>query len=237
VTAVPNAPLGYRVLDYVTQYPEQHHQGSYVEHLDETVRSGPACGTVACFAGWTCILSGEQVNVDADAVILEDGSLLPIRDRAADLLGLDFEQAWELFIHVQDPDDLPEAVATYFGPRPGPDGTVDYGTGCHCTTLGEGMPEHAPTSLCKPVEPACAYPLAHPAHDFQLPDEDRDGEFGPVRQCAGVPEGAEMTPPPCADHEQSELSCPVCTAQRGAFYRALGRELGDVPPNAGSAGC
>lgn len=40
---------------------------------------------------------------------------------------------------------------------------------------------------------------------------------------AGVLNGEEMQPPPCADHQASELSCPVCTAQRRAFYAALGR--------------
>lgn len=37
----------------------------------------------------------------------------------------------------------------------------------------------------------------------------------------------EMTPPPCGDHSQSELSCPVCSAQRRAFYAALGRRFED----------
>jgi hypothetical protein len=35
----------------------------------------------------------------------------------------------------------------------------------------------------------------------------------------------EMQPPPCSDHASSELGCPVCTAQRRAFYTALGRSL------------
>lgn len=39
-------------------------------------------------------------------------------------------------------------------------------------------------------------------------------------QCA-----EEMQPPPCADHETNELNCPVCSAQRRAFYVALGRAL------------
>lgn len=46
--------------------------------------------------------------------------------------------------------------------------------------------------------------------------------FGPRPEPFGT--GEEMQPPPCADHQQSELSCPVCTAQRRAFYTALGRE-------------
>lgn len=44
--------------------------------------------------------------------------------------------------------------------------------------------------------------------------------FGP--RPGGEPR--EMQPPPCSDHETSELSCPVCTAQRRAFYAALGRD-------------
>lgn len=52
-----------------------------------------------------------------------------------------------------------------------------------------------------------------------------------------VASGEQMQPPPCADHESSQLNCPVCSAQRRAFYAALGRsfEADDVPPNAGSA--
>jgi uncharacterized Zn finger protein (UPF0148 family) len=37
-----------------------------------------------------------------------------------------------------------------------------------------------------------------------------------------------MTPPPCADHAESELSCPVCTAQRRQFYRAMGAQFEDA---------
>lgn len=60
--------------------------------------------------------------------------------------------------------------------------------------------------------------------------------FGP-RPCPNCPPGhdcergnyatepVEMQPPPCADHEQNELNCPVCTAQRRAFYNALGRTM------------
>lgn len=44
--------------------------------------------------------------------------------------------------------------------------------------------------------------------------------------------GEEMSPPPCADHRTSELGCPVCTAQRRAFYAALGREDGGEGGNA-----
>lgn len=46
------------------------------------------------------------------------------------------------------------------------------------------------------------------------PDADRD----------------EMQPPPCADHQVNELSCPVCSAQRRAFYAALGRDEADEDP-------
>lgn len=241
MTAVPNAARAYAALDLARAHRALN-MGEWVDGpidrvgLAELTAAEP-CGTTACLAGWTAALAGYDVD-STGRVYLHGAKVGHVEYVAAELLGLTIGQAQNLFYATEY--ELDELVAEFFGPRPGPDGNVDYGTGCHCTTLGDGMPEHAPGALCPPAAPACAYPLAHPAHDFQLPDEDRDGEFGPVRQCAGVPDGAEMTPPPCADHEQSELSCPVCTAQRGAFYRALGRalgrELGDVPPNAGSAG-
>lgn len=37
------------------------------------------------------------------------------------------------------------------------------------------------------AEPACGYPTSHPSHDFALPDEFSDGEFGPRLWCNGVP--------------------------------------------------
>lgn len=36
--------------------------------------------------------------------------------------------------------------------------------------------------------------------------------------------GEEMQPPPCHDHATNDLNCPVCGAQRRAFYAALGRD-------------
>ena len=78
--------------------------------------------------------------------------------------------------------------------------------------LAEGTPEQ-PSN-----EEIAAFEVRQKALDRLLP---------PI-----VAPGGEMQPPPCADHQSNELGCPVCSAQRRAFYTALGRE---VPPNAGSA--
>lgn len=245
----PNAELAYAVLDHIDAHPEQWNQGVWVGEAE--------CGTVGCFAGWAVMLSGYTVN---DAVVIESPEGAPNLDglhieSASDaLLGIDDGTAFQygdIYDGLLTREELGRRAEEIFGPRPEP-APVDYdkplvpvlgvpasgcdcshdgghglsphpdrerghaedcpafgqppapalpfGTGCRCTFLGEGTPEHTPSPLCRSLRP----------------DADRD----------------EMQPPPCADHLASELGCPVCTAQRRAFYTALGR---DVPPNAGSA--
>jgi hypothetical protein len=118
--AAPNAELAYRVLDYVTAHPEQHDQGFYVSRLDATNQPGPLCGTVACFAGWTCLLGGDVLEFSEDEGLVIRGSDLCVHERAEELLGLevDGDQSFELFIETQDRDDQPGLVAEIFGPRP-----------------------------------------------------------------------------------------------------------------------
>jgi hypothetical protein len=121
VTARPNAELAYRVLDYVKTHPEQHDQGTYVSSLDTGNQPGPHCGTVACFAGWTCILSGDVLEFDEAEGLVVRGFAGDVHERAEELLGLpaDGRESFELFIETQDPDDLPVRIAEIFGPRPG----------------------------------------------------------------------------------------------------------------------
>lgn len=53
---------------FITDYPQLHVQGTWL-----TVDT--PCGTVACLAGWTCLLNGYQpVAVDWDAPPRDDGS-------------------------------------------------------------------------------------------------------------------------------------------------------------------
>jgi hypothetical protein len=115
---IPNAELAYKVLDQIDAHPEQWDQGVYL-------RAG-YCGTVGCFAGWACLLSGEKpkASVDFDTIHLADGTRVP--DRAEELLrtsryldaGTDDER--DLFSEYNTREDLGRLVAEIFGPRPEP---------------------------------------------------------------------------------------------------------------------
>ena len=158
----PNAELAWRVLDHIDAHPETWDQSWWFIVTD--------CGTTGCFAGWTCVLSGDTPDtpgpIGALAIgegssmveLAQQGGYRHAADRAAELLGFGANDARadELFGAGNTREDLGRLVAEIFGPRP---------------------------------------------------------------------DAVEMSPPPCADHESSDLNCPVCTAQRRAFYTALGREL------------
>jgi hypothetical protein len=117
VVRAPNAALAYRVLDHIDAHPEQWRQNWWFTQRD--------CGTAACFAGWACVLSGDQPRVtDADevgefsTVIRPDGALANVEDRAEALLGLDGDKAGALFYASNTRADLDLLVIEIFGPRP-----------------------------------------------------------------------------------------------------------------------
>ncbi len=152
----PNAELAYKVLDHIDAHPEQHDQRSWTEKV--------GCGTVACFAGWTCLLSGDEPvpddDGDIDVEVWVDGNIVRIPQRATHLLGLPYDRQPGWGHHLFDPansrEDLHRLVAEIFGPRP----------------------------------EFCGYPLPHPEHDWvKLANDER-----PVDQdarCAGV---ADVSP-------------------------------------------
>lgn len=121
MTAEPNAELAYRVLDQIDLDPNGWVQEVWISRAD--------CGTVACFAGWTCLLSGDhpaRADEDGEAeyvqVAWSDGAHY-IPERAASLLGIDYDPDLEfgndLFEANQSREKLGELVAEIFGPRPG----------------------------------------------------------------------------------------------------------------------
>lgn len=115
----PNAELAYRVLDHIDAHPRSHMQ-------DVWVATTP-CGTIACFAGWACLLNGDQVvyadedEVETDDVFV-DGAHAFIADRAAALLGIEPDgggrTGYRLFEPRNNRETLGELVEEIFGPRP-----------------------------------------------------------------------------------------------------------------------
>lgn len=119
----PNAELAYKVLDHIDAHPELWRQDIYIGKAE--------CGTVACFAGWACILSGEKPKFRSwnrfSTDVLDAAEFVFVGDRAEELLranryvdeGTDYES--DLFAEFNTRWDLGRLVAEIFGPRPGGD--------------------------------------------------------------------------------------------------------------------
>jgi hypothetical protein len=166
----PNAELAYRVLDHIDAHPEQHNQRVWIEDRGD-------CGTAACMAGWTCLLSGDQPRFhgdgdpEAEFVIhagVTRGDYIP--DRAAELLGMKpdggAQTGFRLFEPSNTREDLGRLVAEIFGPRPEP--TVV--TCSHCRTpfdpadtAFDGRAQHASTPWCRRCVDRC-HEATDPAH-------------------------------------------------------------------------
>jgi hypothetical protein len=89
----------------------------------EEVLADPQCGTVACFAGWTCLLSGYAM--DEDGFVYREGAKIQRRadathwyslhaaTAARELLGIDPVEAERLFYARES--DLDARLAEVFG--------------------------------------------------------------------------------------------------------------------------
>lgn len=132
-TRRPNAALAYRVLDHIDAHPEQWDQDTYY--------APSSCGTTACFAGWSVLLSeipidrnGDVLLADLEPEVAEAVGALSHRDYmgpeyrhlaevpevAQVLLGINRGQKICLFYADQDRSSFGEAVEDIFGPRPLP---------------------------------------------------------------------------------------------------------------------
>jgi hypothetical protein len=94
-----NKKLLLATLEFIEKHPRKHKQESW-------------CGTRQCFAGWAVHLDGWRPTDDASAVrdfdilgdqdgdcpIVQQGSTMgPVKEVARQILGLDHEQADDLF--------------------------------------------------------------------------------------------------------------------------------------------
>jgi hypothetical protein len=99
--------LGEIVLDHLIHHPEQHDQSTF-GYRDE-------CGTRACVAGWTIVFAQQQSLLEINwgssakgilsAVRMPDGEFFDPFDAAQELLGLDDDEACNLFYYgAREPD-------------------------------------------------------------------------------------------------------------------------------------
>jgi hypothetical protein len=111
----PNSELAYQVLDHIDAHPELWRQDVYIGKAE--------CGTVACFAGWACLLSGDKPKFwGQDWATVELVSAGMVADRAQELLRADrhADEGTDLFDQYNTREDLGRLVAEIFGPRPEP---------------------------------------------------------------------------------------------------------------------
>lgn len=124
----PNADLAYRVLDYIEAHPEQHNQATFIfgyGNLPVLSKDNAPCGTTACFAGWTVLLTGHQIVVKNPVTtrVRRGNTLVPIDEFAADLLGIDMRAlegggAYDLFYEAASLEEVRDDIERLFGPRP-----------------------------------------------------------------------------------------------------------------------
>lgn len=86
-----NVRLLLEVKEAILRQPELYKQENWIEKED--------CGTTACIAGWTCLLSNRR-EAEKQLEFSPFGSFA--KDEARHLLGIDFEEAEELFIYWND---------------------------------------------------------------------------------------------------------------------------------------
>lgn len=119
----PNAELAYKTLDLINANPAHFDMERWVDaHFPVGLSdlTAEACGTTACFAGWAVALSGYKVDGIGDVYNAEGFRVnYDIQGFAADLLGIETEEAEDLFYVAND--EIAAAVEEYFGPRPGGD--------------------------------------------------------------------------------------------------------------------
>jgi hypothetical protein len=72
-----NVPRLEQVMRFITAYPQLHDQETWLT-------TDTPCGTVACLAGWTCLLNGYEPAVTDWDVVEDDGSCSLITVRKVD---------------------------------------------------------------------------------------------------------------------------------------------------------
>lgn len=125
-----NAVLAYEVKDIIEKHQQALNMGLWaarktryeIWNTDTSITlkdlTADTCDTVACMAGWTATVLGYTVQTnhayDGDRWVGQ------VAEVSAEALGLDEDEAWQLFYDTGN-DDLFRQIELTFGPDPRPD--------------------------------------------------------------------------------------------------------------------
>jgi hypothetical protein len=84
---MPNVELLQKTMQFIKDNPDKHDQSTWINE----------CGTTACFAGWACMLSGDQLDRNATRSWVVGQQPRVIRNVARQHLELDGSDADCLF--------------------------------------------------------------------------------------------------------------------------------------------
>jgi hypothetical protein len=88
-----NVELLEKVMTFIKDHPDRHNQAVWATE----------CGTSACFAGWTILLSGgqyERLREYGNYGFTLNGELVSPEERAAEMLGISREDAAAMFLYT-----------------------------------------------------------------------------------------------------------------------------------------
>lgn len=121
-----NVELARKVREHTRMYPDLLDMDTWIDKGgaldDEESHWGPvgdvenavACGTTACFAGWTVVIAGLGVH-GTSTIHNSDGTFDSVERAAVRLLGIDHMDAGRLF--MCDVEDLDDVLFEIFGER------------------------------------------------------------------------------------------------------------------------
>lgn len=95
---VLDIPLARKVLEHIEAHPDEHDQAHFASRND--------CGTTACIAGHTLLLSGQYElgefdGDEFDFIESATGEVVVASDTATEMLGLNECQRYRLFFELQ----------------------------------------------------------------------------------------------------------------------------------------
>jgi hypothetical protein len=121
---IVNTKMFYAIADVIETYPDKHDQEQWFEHFGHVNVEGPVkdtviydgvkyeCDTNQCIAGWTVILDGNKVSFHDQYLYLngERHTDTDLINKAADILGIDYEDAHLLFYTMDMEYDWPRLL-------------------------------------------------------------------------------------------------------------------------------